>query len=163
QRRRGPGHDYRGGGGAAVRRACGRGQARFRGDRRERGGRRRGRPAAGWDRAGGRAGGGAGVGDGPGPAGAPGGEGLRCARRRGAVAGQQTLRATIDWSFQLLTEPEQALLAGLAVFAGGAALEAVEAVCSGAGIDPDAVLELLAALVARSLVVAEERGLETRY
>jgi predicted ATPase len=85
------------------------------------------------------------------------------AGRRGAVARQQTLRATIDWSFQLLAGPEQALLARLAVFAGGAALEAVEAVCSGAGIDPDAVLELLAALVARSLVVAEEKGLGTRY
>jgi len=83
--------------------------------------------------------------------------------RRGAVARQQTLRATIDWSFQLLTGPEQALLARLAVFAGGATLQAAEAVCSGAGIDPDAVLELLASLVARSLIVAEEHGPETRY
>ena len=82
---------------------------------------------------------------------------------RGAVARQQTLRATIDWSFGLLAGPEQALLARLAVFAGGATLEAAEAVCSGAGIHPDAVLELQAALVARSLVVAEEKGLETRY
>jgi predicted ATPase/class 3 adenylate cyclase len=83
--------------------------------------------------------------------------------RRGAVARHQTLRATIDWSFQLLTEPEQALLARLAVFAGGATLEAVEAVCGGEGIDPDAVLELLAALVTRSLVVAEDHGPQTRY
>src|SRR6185312_17233504 len=59
--------------------------------------------------------------------------------------------------------PEQALLARLAVFAGGATLEAAEAVCGGEGIDPDAVFELLAALVARSLVVAEENGPETRY
>src|SRR5215467_12238009 len=51
----------------------------------------------------------------------------------------------------------------LAVFAGGATLEAVEAVCGGEGIDPDAVFELLAGLVARSLVVAEEHGPETRY
>jgi predicted ATPase/class 3 adenylate cyclase len=85
------------------------------------------------------------------------------AGRRSAVARQQTLRATIDWSFQLLAGPEQALLARLAVFAGGAALQAVEAVCGGEGIDPDAVFELLAALVARSLVVAEENGPETRY
>jgi predicted ATPase/class 3 adenylate cyclase len=85
------------------------------------------------------------------------------AGRRGAVARHQTLRATIDWSFQLLAGPEQALLARLAVFAGGATLEAAEAVCSGEGIDPGAVLELLAALVARSLVVAEESGIETRY
>jgi predicted ATPase len=85
------------------------------------------------------------------------------AGRRGAVARHQTLRATIDWSFQLLAGPEQALLARLAVFAGGATLEAAETVCGGEGIDPDAVFELLAALVARSLVVAEEHGPHTRY
>jgi predicted ATPase/class 3 adenylate cyclase len=85
------------------------------------------------------------------------------AGRRGAVAHHQTLRATIDWSFQLLTEPEQVLLARLAVFAGGATLEAAEAVCGRDGIDPDAVFESLASLVARSLVVAEERGPRTRY
>src|SRR5206468_12577328 len=83
--------------------------------------------------------------------------------RRGAAARHQTLRATIDWSFQLLAGPERALLARLAVFAGGATLEAAEAVCGGEGIDPDAVFELLAALVARSLVVAEEHGPQTRY
>ena len=85
------------------------------------------------------------------------------AGRRGAAARHQTLRATIDWSFQLLAEPEQALLARLAVFAGGATLEAAEAVCGGEGIDLDAVFELLAGLVARSLVVAEEHGPQTRY
>jgi predicted ATPase/class 3 adenylate cyclase len=85
------------------------------------------------------------------------------AGRRGAEARHQTLRATIDWSYQLLAEPEQALLTRLAVFAGGATLQAAEAVCSGEGIDPDAVFELLAALVARSLVVAEEHGPQTRY
>jgi hypothetical protein len=84
------------------------------------------------------------------------------AGRRGAVARHQTLRATIDWSFQLLAGPEQALLARLAVFAGGATLEAAETVCGGEGIDPDTVFELLAALVARSLV-AEEHGPHTRY
>jgi predicted ATPase/class 3 adenylate cyclase len=83
--------------------------------------------------------------------------------RRGAVARHQTLRATIDWSFELLAEPEQVLLARLAVFAGGCTLEAAEAVCSGEGIDPDAVFDLLASLVARSLVVAEDYGPESRY
>jgi predicted ATPase len=82
--------------------------------------------------------------------------------KRGAVARHQTLRAAIDWSFGLLARPEQALLTRLAVFAGGASLEAVEAVCSGEGIDPGAVFDLLAALVARSLVVAEENGPQIR-
>jgi predicted ATPase/class 3 adenylate cyclase len=83
--------------------------------------------------------------------------------RRGDVAHHQTLRATIDWSFQLLAEHEQRLLCRLAVFAGGATLEGAEAVCGGQGLRPDTVLELLANLVARSLLVAEEHGPETRY
>ena len=83
--------------------------------------------------------------------------------RRGAVAHHQTLRATIDWSFHLLGEPTQRLLCRLAVFAGGCTLDAVEAVCGGEGIDPETAFELLAGLVARSLVVAAEHGLETRY
>jgi predicted ATPase len=85
------------------------------------------------------------------------------AGRRGTVAHHQTLRATIDWSYQLLAEPEQRLLARLTVFAGGCTLEAAETVCGGDGIDPDTVFELLASLVARSLVVTEEHGPETRY
>jgi predicted ATPase/class 3 adenylate cyclase len=85
------------------------------------------------------------------------------AGRRGAVAHHQTLRAAIDWSFQLLAQPEQRLLARLAVFASGCTLEAAEAVCGGDGIDPDMVFELLAGLVARSLVVAEDHGPQTRY
>jgi predicted ATPase len=85
------------------------------------------------------------------------------AGRRGALPHHQTLRATIDWSFQLLTEPEQQLLSRLAVFAGGCTLDAAETVCGGKGIDPDTIFDLLANLVARSLVVAEEHGLQTRY
>jgi predicted ATPase/class 3 adenylate cyclase len=83
--------------------------------------------------------------------------------RRGAVERHQTLRAAIDWSFELLTEPEQRLLGRLAVFAGGCTLQAAETVCSGEGIDPGAVFELLASLVARSLVVAEQSGPQSRY
>jgi predicted ATPase/class 3 adenylate cyclase len=85
------------------------------------------------------------------------------AGRRGTLPHHQTLRATIDWSYQLLAEPEQRLLARLAVFAGGCTLEAAETVCGGDGIDPDTVFELLANLVARSLVVTEEHGPQTRY
>jgi predicted ATPase/class 3 adenylate cyclase len=85
------------------------------------------------------------------------------AGRRGTLPQHQTLRATIDWSYQLLAEPEQRLLARLAVFAGGCTLEAAETVCGGDGINPDTVFELLASLVARSLVLTEEHGPETRY
>ncbi|HEY1346762.1 MAG TPA: DUF4062 domain-containing protein [Streptosporangiaceae bacterium] len=82
---------------------------------------------------------------------------------RGAAERHQTLRATIDWSFQLLSGAEQILLARLAVFAGGATLEAAEAVCGGEDIDTGAVFELLAGLVAQSLVVAEDKRHATRY
>ena len=83
--------------------------------------------------------------------------------RRGAAERHQTLRAAIDWSFDLLTGAEQALLGRLTVFAGGCTLEAAEAVCGGDHIDAGAVFGLLASLVARSLVVAEENGPQTRY
>ena len=83
--------------------------------------------------------------------------------RRGAVDRHQTLRAAIDWSFRLLSEPEQALLSRLSVFAGGCTLKAAEKVCGEDGIDPDMVFGLLASLVARSLVVADEYGPESRY
>jgi predicted ATPase len=76
---------------------------------------------------------------------------------------QRTLRATIDWSYDLLTEPERRLLDRLAVFAGGFTLEAAEAVCAGHRIDVDDVFDLLAGLVARSLVDATVSGATTRY
>jgi predicted ATPase/class 3 adenylate cyclase len=83
--------------------------------------------------------------------------------RRRAVQRHQTLRAAIDWSYELCTEPEQRLLARLAVFAGGCTRDAGEAVCSGAPISEARVFELLADLVGRSLVVAEREHPETRY
>jgi predicted ATPase len=83
--------------------------------------------------------------------------------RRGAVERHQTLRAAIDWSYELLSESEQRLLTRLAVFAGGCTLDAAEAVCGGDGIDRDLVFESLARLVAGSLVVAEDQGSQTRY
>jgi predicted ATPase/class 3 adenylate cyclase len=81
---------------------------------------------------------------------------------RTAIERHQTLRAAIDWSYDLLSEPEQRLLARLSVFAGGFTLEAAEAVCADDPIEVDDVFELLATLVARSLVLAET-GAETRY
>ncbi|MEV7541919.1 BTAD domain-containing putative transcriptional regulator [Streptomyces sp. NPDC089915] len=65
---------------------------------------------------------------------------------------QQTLRAVVDWSWDLLDEPERAVLRRLSVFAGGCDLEAAEAVCAdGGGLD---VADAMAALVDKSLVVA---------
>jgi predicted ATPase/DNA-binding CsgD family transcriptional regulator len=68
---------------------------------------------------------------------------------------QQTLRATLEWSHELLSEPERWLFRRLSVFAGGWRLEAAEEVCSGEGIKQDDVLDLLSRLVDKSLVVAE--------
>ena len=77
------------------------------------------------------------------------------AGRRTAVTRQQTLRATIDWSHDLLTGEERLLYRRLAVFAGGFTLEAAEEVCAGGAIALRRVVDLLARLVEKSLVVAE--------
>ncbi len=82
---------------------------------------------------------------------------------RTALPRQQTLRATIDWSYTLLAEPEQILFWRLAIFAGGFTLEAVEAICSGDGVGQEEGLDLLAHLVDKSLVVVVEQGEEPRY
>ncbi len=74
---------------------------------------------------------------------------------RTALPRQQTLRALIDWSYDLLAPAEQTLLRRLSVFAGGWPLEAAESVCAGGGVEDWEVLDLLARLVAKSLVVAE--------
>ncbi|TMR88422.1 AfsR/SARP family transcriptional regulator [Nonomuraea basaltis] len=75
---------------------------------------------------------------------------LLASGRRGAPARQQTLRAVIDWSWELLSEAERVVLRRLAVHADGCTLEAAEEVCAEPGVD---VLDLLARLVDRSLVV----------
>jgi predicted ATPase/class 3 adenylate cyclase len=75
-----------------------------------------------------------------------------------ALPRQQTLRALIDWSFELLTEHERALLQRLAVFAGGWTLEAAEAVGAGGDVSRTDVLGLLANLVDKSLVTLEAEG-----
>jgi non-specific serine/threonine protein kinase len=77
---------------------------------------------------------------------------------RAALPRQQTLRATIDWSYELLTETERMLFARLSVFAGSWTLEAAESVCTGDGIDRGAVVELLLHLVDKSLVDAMEES-----
>jgi predicted ATPase/class 3 adenylate cyclase/DNA-binding CsgD family transcriptional regulator len=82
---------------------------------------------------------------------------------RTALPRQQTLRATLDWSFGLLSEPERTLFRRLAVFAGGWTLEAAEAVGAGYGLAGDDVLDLLAELVDKSLVIADNTGGTVRY
>ncbi|MCX8004651.1 MAG: tetratricopeptide repeat protein [Burkholderiaceae bacterium] len=68
---------------------------------------------------------------------------------------QRTLRALIDWSYDLLTAAERTLFSRLAVFSGGCTLEAAEAVCAGDGIAAQEVLDLLGQLVEKSLVIAD--------
>ena len=82
---------------------------------------------------------------------------------RTVVARQQTLRALIDWSHDLLTETERVLLRRLSTFVRGWTLEAAEAICSGDGIESEAVLEVLAHLVDKSLVVMMDSGGAARY
>jgi len=75
----------------------------------------------------------------------------------------QTLRAAVDWSYSLLVDEERRLLCRLAVFAGAFSLESAEGVGSGDGIASDAVLDLLAHLVDKSLVFTEARDDDVRY
>jgi predicted ATPase/DNA-binding SARP family transcriptional activator len=82
---------------------------------------------------------------------------------RTAIPRHQTLRATIDWSYALLSEQERNLFRRLAVFMGGWTLEAAEEVCSGSSIESRDVLDLLSQLVNKSQAVVENSNAETRY
>jgi tetratricopeptide (TPR) repeat protein len=77
---------------------------------------------------------------------------------RTALPRQKTLRATLDWSYDLLSARERIILPRLSVFAGGWTIEAAEAVCAGEGVESKDVLDLLAGMVHKSLVLLEERG-----
>ncbi|MDQ7857407.1 MAG: tetratricopeptide repeat protein [Armatimonadota bacterium] len=82
---------------------------------------------------------------------------------RTALPRQQTLRAAMDWSYELLADDERAVLRRLSVFAGGWTLEAAEVICADAGVEATQVLDLQAALVDKSLVVVEDQGGRPRY
>jgi predicted ATPase len=82
---------------------------------------------------------------------------------RTALPRQQTLRAAMDWSYDLLSQNERAVLQRLSVFVGGCTLEAAEAVCVGDSVEASAILDFLTQLVDKSLVVAETQGGEARY
>ncbi|HEY9179790.1 MAG TPA: adenylate/guanylate cyclase domain-containing protein [Candidatus Baltobacteraceae bacterium] len=81
---------------------------------------------------------------------------------RTALARQQTMRALIDWSYDLLSEPERALFRRSAVFAGSFSLDAVARVCATPGDGWDS-FDVLAALVDKSMVASEFAGSEQRY
>ncbi|MBC7268767.1 MAG: winged helix-turn-helix domain-containing protein [Streptomyces sp.] len=85
------------------------------------------------------------------------------AGQRGAPARQQTLRATIDWSWELLSAPERIVLRRLAVHSDGCDLAAAEAVCAGDGVAHEEVLDLVTRLVDRSFVVVVEGPVGPRY
>jgi tetratricopeptide (TPR) repeat protein len=80
-----------------------------------------------------------------------------------ALPRHQTMTALIDWSYDLLTAREQRFFESLSVFAGGCTLEAAAAVCSTDGEDDVAVIDLLASLVTKSLLLAELASGEQRY
>jgi predicted ATPase/class 3 adenylate cyclase len=82
---------------------------------------------------------------------------------RNAMPRQQTLQATVDWSFGLLTTAERSTLTRLSVFAGGFDLDAAEAVCVSGAVDALDVLDLLGSLVAKSLVIADHTPQSVRY
>ncbi len=79
--------------------------------------------------------------------------GSRTARPR-----HRTLRAVVDWSWELLTDAERMALSRLSVFSGGASLDAAERVCDGGAVEQGQVLELLTALAEKSLLVTEGDG-----
>jgi predicted ATPase/DNA-binding CsgD family transcriptional regulator len=88
---------------------------------------------------------------------------LLTAGNRAAVPRQRTLRATVDWSHDLLSDAERMLFRRLAVFSGSWSLEAVDAVCTGNGLESREVLDLLAGLTTKSLVLVQHRAQVPRY
>ncbi|HVC74563.1 MAG TPA: BTAD domain-containing putative transcriptional regulator, partial [Mycobacteriales bacterium] len=77
---------------------------------------------------------------------------------RTALPRHKTLRAVVDWSWELLTDAERMVLRRLSVFSGGASLDAAERVCAGGGIEQEQMLELLTSLAEKSLLLTEGNG-----
>ena len=82
---------------------------------------------------------------------------------RSALRRHQTLRATLDWSYQLLSDEERLLWHRLSVFPSSFTLDAAEFVAAGPGIEPEAVLDLLGLLVGKSVVMIADQNRNTRY
>jgi predicted ATPase/class 3 adenylate cyclase len=82
---------------------------------------------------------------------------------RGVIERHQTLRAAIDWSYDLLTAEERLALARASVFAGGCTLEAAEAVLADGDVGAEDVLDLVSGLIDKSLLIVDRTRSETRY
>lgn len=82
---------------------------------------------------------------------------------RTALPRHRTLRAAVDWSYDLLADTERKLLCRISVFAGGYTLDAAEQVCSGGDVQSEDVLDLLSRLVEKSLVMVEKSESDARY
>src|SRR5215469_3095206 len=89
--------------------------------------------------------------------------GLLTRGSRTQPARQQTLRASIEWSYELCSQGERMLWARLSVFAGGFELDAVESICADHRLDAGEVLDLLAALADKSILIAAHREGAARY
>ena len=87
---------------------------------------------------------------------------LAAARPTGAGR-SQTLRATVDWSYELLGEEERVLWRRLSVFVGGFGLAAAEDVCSGAGLERERIVDLVGSLVAKSILTMTHGSRRGRY
>src|SRR5262249_1675322 len=82
---------------------------------------------------------------------------------RTALPRHQTLRAVVEWSWDLLDPEEQAVARRLSLFSGGATLDAAEQVCSDDNLPPESVLGVPASLVDKSLAEAADDGGAVRY
>jgi len=82
---------------------------------------------------------------------------------RTAEPRQQTLAATLDWSYTLLSGVEQKVLQRLSVFTGGWTLEAAEVVCAGDGVETAEVMDVLSNLIDKSLVIVDKADHKARY
>ncbi|MBP2327576.1 putative ATPase/DNA-binding NarL/FixJ family response regulator [Kibdelosporangium banguiense] len=89
--------------------------------------------------------------------------GLLTTGPRTVSARHRTLRAVIDWSFQLCSPDEQAVWARASVFAGSFGLPAAEEVCAGEDLPADSIVELLAGLVDKSILIRDNHSTQTRY
>ena len=92
--------------------------------------------------------------------------GVLTSGHRAAAQRHQTLRRAIEWSYELLSEPERQLLGRLGAFAGGWTLEAVDAIAAGDDVAPtteDGVIVVLASLIDKSLVISEHHPFGVRY